>query len=156
MEMKQYLIDTFRYNEWANKKQLEKIRELPDPAEAIKFASHLINCQHRWLARIQQDLNEPNMSWWTPVYEMDQLENEWTKAIDIWIKFLESKTEDEIFETVTYTGYDKGKWQAKISDIALQLNYHSIHHRAQVQTIIRQQGLKPEFLDYIGTKYKKL
>jgi uncharacterized damage-inducible protein DinB len=154
--MKQYLIDTFRYNEWANKKQLEKIRELPEPDEAVKFASHLINCQYRWLARIQQDPNEQNMSWWTPVYKMEELEGEWTKAMDTWIKFLESKTEEEIHQPVIYTGYDKGQWQSNIKDIALQLNYHSIHHRAQIQTIIRQQGLKPDFLDYIGTVYKKL
>jgi len=43
-----------------------------------------------------------------------------------------------------------------LKDIALQLNYHSIHHRAQIQTIIRQQGMEPDFVDYIGTKYKRL
>ncbi|MBP9221492.1 MAG: hypothetical protein KBF42_08910 [Chitinophagales bacterium] len=36
----------------------------------------------------------------------------------------------------------------------LQLNYHSIHHRAQMQMLIRQQGLVPDFVDYIGTKYR--
>jgi uncharacterized damage-inducible protein DinB len=41
-------------------------------------------------------------------------------------------------------------------DIALQLNYHAIHHRAQIQVLIRQQGLEPDFIDYIGTKYHKL
>jgi len=45
---------------------------------------------------------------------------------------------------------------ATIKDIALQLNYHSIHHRAQMQTIIRSQGLEPEFVDYIGTKYRRV
>jgi len=45
---------------------------------------------------------------------------------------------------------------AAIKDIALQLNYHSIHHRAQIQTIIRSQGLEPEFVDYIATKYRRL
>jgi uncharacterized damage-inducible protein DinB len=154
--MKQYLIDTFRYNEWANKKQLEKIRELPEPDEAIKLASHLINCQHRWLARIQQDPNEPNMSWWTPIYSFDHLEEEWTKAMKIWYEFLESKTEEEIHRDLTYNGLKNERYQSTIKDIALQLNYHSIHHRAQIQTIIRQQGLRPDFLDYIGTKYKKL
>jgi uncharacterized damage-inducible protein DinB len=41
-------------------------------------------------------------------------------------------------------------------DIALQLNYHSIHHRAQMQVLIRQQGMEPDFIDYIGTKYRKV
>jgi len=57
---------------------------------------------------------------------------------------------------VEFTGYDGGRWAARLIDIALQLNYHSIHHRAQMQVLIRQQGLEPDFIDYIGTKYRKL
>jgi len=37
----------------------------------------------------------------------------------------------------------------------LQLIFHSFHHRAQMQTMIRVQGLKPAFIDYIGYKAKK-
>ena len=33
---------------------------------------------------------------------------------------------------------------------------HSIHHRAQIQYLIRQQGIEPDFVDYIGTKYRKV
>jgi uncharacterized damage-inducible protein DinB len=39
---------------------------------------------------------------------------------------------------------------------SMQLNYHSIHHRAQIQLLIRQQGLQPDFVDYIGTAYRKI
>jgi uncharacterized damage-inducible protein DinB len=69
---------------------------------------------------------------------------------------LQDKTEEEIFAEVEFTGYDGGRWKARLIDIALQLNYHSIHHRAQMQMLIRQQGIEPDFIDYIGTKYKKL
>ena len=37
MEMKQHLIDTFRYNSYANKKVLEKIKELPEKEESIRL-----------------------------------------------------------------------------------------------------------------------
>ena len=50
----------------------------------------------------------------------------------------------------------EGDGEARLIDIALQLNYHSIHHRAQMQMLIRQQGIEPDFIDYIGTKYKKV
>ena len=43
MQMKQYLIDTFRYNDYANKLALRKMRQLPDKNESIKWFSHLIN-----------------------------------------------------------------------------------------------------------------
>lgn len=48
--MKQYLINTFKFNDTANKKVLEKIKQLPDKTEAIKLFSHLITCQFRWIS----------------------------------------------------------------------------------------------------------
>ena len=156
MEMRQYLIDTFNFNDYANKKILARIKELPEKEMCVKFFSHLINSQNKWMARIIEYPQAPNLNWWEPVYELDKLEEEWTKSIQTWLSYLEGKTEEEVFEEKKFIGYDGGVWISQIKDIALQLNYHSIHHRAQIQTIIRQQGLQPDFIDYIGTKYKKL
>ena len=154
--MKEYLISTFNFNEQANLRQLEKIRLLPDKTQCIKFFSHLINCQLRWFARVTHDPDVQKMSWWEPLYKEEELAERWSKSVKIWIDFLESKPEEEILKPVRYIGVDGGQWEARLSDIALQLNYHSIHHRAQMQTIIRQQGREPDFLDYIGTVARKI
>ncbi|MBI1806357.1 MAG: hypothetical protein HYR76_04825 [Ignavibacteria bacterium] len=154
--MKQYLIETFRFNDYANKKVLEKIKQLPEKKECVKYFSHLINSQYKWMARIGQNSQSAQMSWWDPVYTLEELEKEWTKSLQTWIVFLEGKNENELFEEVKFIGFDGGEWSAKLKDIALQLNYHSIHHRANIQSLIRKQGLEPDFVDYIGTVYKKL
>lgn len=154
--MKDYLIEFFSFNDTTNKKLLEQIKLLHDKKEAIKFFSHLINCQYKWIARITHDPNVQQMDWWEPVYELSQLEEEWNKSLKIWIDFINSKTYEKLSTEVTFTGFDGGLYAATPKDIALQLNYHSIHHRAQIQTLIRQQGLEPDFVDYIGTKYRKV
>ncbi len=156
MEMKKYLIETFEFNSLMNRKLLEKIKELPDKEESIRFFSHLINSQKKWMARIVQYPNNPEMDWWEPSYSFDELEEKWNESLKEWTKYLNSKTEEELFNEVKFIGYDKGHWSAPLKDIALQLNYHSIHHRAQMQLFIRQQGLEPDFVDYIGTVYKKI
>jgi uncharacterized damage-inducible protein DinB len=156
MQMKQYLLDTFLFNDTTNKKLLEKIKILPDKTESIKLFSHLINCQYKWMARIQHDPLAPQMSWWEPVYELSQLDDEWNKSLQPWLNYINNRTDGQLATEVTFTGLDEGLWAASPQDIALQLNYHSIHHRAQIQTIIRQQGFEPDFVDYIGTKYRKL
>jgi uncharacterized damage-inducible protein DinB len=156
MEMKEYLIETFLFNDSANNNMLKKIHELPDKQGCIKFFSHLINSQNKWMARILRHFSSPQMSWWDPVYPFEQLEEKWNESLNVWIDFLQSKIEEEIFEEVEFTGYDGGKWKARLVDIALQLNYHSIHHRAQMQMLIREQGIEPDFIDYIGTKYQKI
>lgn len=156
MNMKEYIIDTFEFNDTTNKNLLLKIERLPERKECIKLFSHLINSQYKWMGRIVHDPAAPEMSWWDPVYPLEQLCHEWSKSLEQWIDYLTPLTEEQIAEEVTFVGYDGGTWAARLIDIALQLNYHSIHHRAQIQTIIRGQGLEPDFVDYIGTKYRKI
>ena len=74
--MKDYLIEFFSFNDITNKKLLEQIKLLPDKKEAIKFFSHLINCQYKWMARITHDPNVQQMDWWEPLYKLSQLEEE--------------------------------------------------------------------------------
>lgn len=156
MEMKTYLIETFEYNSSTNKKLLEKIALLHDREESIKLFSHLINCQYKWLARILKTPGYEKMDWWIPVYDLNKLEGEWNKSLQNWIDYLYSKTDEELATETNFIGYDGSLWAATPKDIALQLNYHSIHHRAQIQTLIRQQGVEPDFVDYIGTKYRRI
>jgi uncharacterized damage-inducible protein DinB len=156
MQLNNYLLDTFNYNDETNKKLLGKIKLLHNSEEAIKLFSHLINCQYKWMARIKQDPDANKLSWWEPVYTFDALEQEWTSSLNTWLSYIAEKTEEELSTEVTFIGFDNGTWAATPKDIALQLNYHSIHHRAQIQTILRQQGIDPDFVDYIGTRYRKL
>lgn len=154
--MKQDLLDSFRYNDQTNRRMLEKIRALPDPEMCIRYFSHLINSQNKWLARIRQEPNAPQMSWWDPMYAPEDLEMQWQKSLDAWLDYLNSQPENAICEEITFTGYDGGLFAAKPKDIVLQLNYHAIHHRAQMQMLIREQGMEPDFIDYIGTVYRRI
>lgn len=156
MEMKAHLLETFQYNSATNKKLLDKIAVMPDRKEGIKLFSHLINCQYKWLARILKNPGYDKMSWWEPVYHYDQLKHEWNKSLELWINYVQSKTDEELATETTFIGFDGSQWAATPKDIALQLNYHSIHHRAQIQMLLRQQGIEPDFVDYIGTKYRKI
>jgi uncharacterized damage-inducible protein DinB len=156
MEMKTFLIDTFQWNDKANRQVLAKIRTLPSQEEPIKFFSHLINSQNKWIKRIEVFPKDPNMDWWKPIYKPDDLEPEWNNSLKAWLDLINSKPEEELFEDVKWVGFDGGTYTGALKDVALQLNYHSIHHRAQIQSIIRKQGVEPDFVDYIGTVYRKL
>lgn len=153
--MKQYLIETFRFNDMANRKMIEKIRQLPDATEPVRFMSHLINSQNKWMERMLQYPQDPDMDWWAPVYTLDELLPQWEESVNRWITFLKQHDETQLFEEAHFVGHDGGHWSAPIKDIALQLNYHSIHHRAQIQMMIRAQGVEPDFIDYIATAYTR-
>lgn len=156
MELKTYLADTFRYNDYANKLVMGKIAELRDPGESVRLFSHLINSMNKWMGRIESWPGYFELDWFLPVYALDELAAKWDECLDRWLTFIDARSDEELEQEVEFIGFDGTMFAAAIKDIALQLNYHSIHHRAQIQTIIRSQGLEPEFVDYIGTKYRRL
>ena len=156
MEMKRYLLETFTYNDHANKLVLTKMWEMRDPAGAVRFFSHLINSQYKWMARIVRDSKAAAMDWWEPVYPFADLEEKWNDNLGLWLAYIGERSEEQMYEEKRFTGFDGCEWAAPLKDIALQLNYHSIHHRAQIQSLIRAQGIEPEFIDYIGNVYRKL
>jgi uncharacterized damage-inducible protein DinB len=155
--MKQYLVDFFKYNDWANRKLLETIKELPDKEEAIMLFSHFITSQDKWLNRITKKVDDNTLTWFNPIFPLHQLESKWKESLDKWIGLIEDKNDSEIENNIEFNRVSDGKKLAvKIRDIVLQLNYHSIHHRAQINRIIRQQGLTPPATDYIFTALKEV
>jgi len=153
--MKDFLIEMFGMNQEANLKMVSAIKKIPKQDEALKLLSHLANCQYKWLDRINVFPEESKLDWWEPVYIPEELPEHFVESTSNWINYLTELSEDDLEEIKNYIGYDGSTWEAKLKDIAVQLIFHSFHHRAQIQMMIRVQGFKPGFIDYIGYKQKK-
>jgi uncharacterized damage-inducible protein DinB len=156
MEMKTHILDLFRHNDAANRKVIAQVAQLPDPAACIRLMSHLVHSQDKWLARLQHAPDANAREWFGPSFAIGRLLPEWERSLGAWVAFMHARDEQELLAPVQWVGFDGGRWEARLCDIALQLNFHGIHHRAQVQTLLRAQGLEPAFIDYIGTVYRKL
>lgn len=154
--MKQHLIDSFKYNDWANTNLLEAIKQLPDNEKSVKLFSHLIHAQDKWYNRITKQVDDSSIDWMGSSFTIDGLELKWNESIYKWIKLIEKKNETDLQQDVVFSRVSDGKQMGiKLVDLCLQLNYHSIHHRAQINTLISQQGLTPPATDYIFTKLKE-
>ena len=92
------------YNDYANKKLLNKIKELPNKEECIKFFSHLINSQNKWMERIINGKNAKEMSWSEPFYGLDQLEEKWNVSLQLWTNYIRTKTETELSTRIQFIG----------------------------------------------------
>jgi len=153
--MKDFLLDMFRINQEANIKMAASVKDLPEQNESLKLLSHLANCQYKWLDRINVFPGVSALDWWLPVYSTEDLPKHFIDSSQQWISYLSGMSEEDLDSEIKYVGYDGSTWEAKLKDIALQLIFHSFHHRAQIQMMIRGQGYKPDFIDYIGYKAKK-
>lgn len=155
--MKEYLLDLFRYNDWANKKLSVSILQLKEKEEAVKLFSHLISTQNKWLNRITKEMDDAKIQWFDEPIKIDSIEKKWDESIGTWIHFLENCSENEIEEYLQFTRQSDGvKMGIKIKDLALQINLHSVHHRAQINSLLSKQGIKPPATDYILTKLQEM
>ena len=155
--MKQYLLDFFKYNDVSNVTLLASIKKLPEKKDSLKLFSHLITTQNKWFNRISKEVGDSHHEWFGTVFTTEQAEVEWTKSINKWIVIIENATEPGLEEFVRFKRQTDGKEMGiSLKDLSLQLNYHSIHHRAQINTLISKQGIKPPATDYIFTKLMEM
>jgi len=78
------------------------------------------------------------------------------KNLDRWLDYLAAISDEELKNAVTFIGFDNSIWTTIRKDITLQLNYQSLHHRAQIQSILRKKRIEPDFGDYVRTGYRKV
>ena len=148
--MKQYLIDTFRFNDWANKRMLAAAEQAADKNGVAAIFSHLIYAQDRWLKRVKNDPSEGQIEWWGTPFPFEALGERWQESLDGWVGYLEKTGEADLEKLINYIAapFDNGDSQ-KLRDIVLQLNYHSILHREGVALRLRDQGVEPPLVDYL-------
>lgn len=153
--MRDFLIEMFDLNQVANIKMVSALKKISTSEGSLRHLSHLVNCQYKWLDRILIYPETSLLDWWEPAYVLEDLPDQFIKSTHQWISFLKEKSEDELNSMIHYIGYDGSIWEVPLKDVVLQLIFHSFHHRAQIQMMIRAEGFQPGFIDYIGYKQKK-
>lgn len=155
--MKQHLLETFRYNDWANKQLLQAILLLKEKDESIRLFSHLINSQDKWFNRITKEIDDKELRWFGEIYSETELNNQWEKSVNCWIAYLERMEEAALENYIEFKRADNNRTiRVKIKNVMLQLNYHSVHHRAQINSLVSRQGIKPPQTDFIFTALEEL
>lgn len=154
MEIRAYILELFEFNNIANKKQIQVIKSVPDLTECVSLFSTLINSYYKWMTRITNVNSAGLMDWWDPIYPLDQLEFEWTKCQVLFINYFKALTEEALDQEILFTAPNNTKWVVTPLDIAVQLNFNCIHQRAEIQTLIKQQGIEIEPIDFILTRYR--
>lgn len=148
--MKQYLIDTFRFNDWANKLTLEAMQKMPDTKESLNLMSHIIRAQDKWMRRVENDPAETAINWFDASYKSEELTNRWNKSLNEWVEFLSDLEDSDLNQQIRFAPMpDEPEGVNSLRDVVLQLNYHSILHRAQICLRLHEQGIEPPHVDYI-------
>ncbi|PIF46056.1 putative damage-inducible protein DinB [Chryseobacterium sp. 52] len=145
--MKEKLIDLFEYTNHFNKEVIDAISENITKVDdkTISLINHTLNAQQIWNARV---LGEKQFGAWqiNPFEDLVEINHQnYLKSIDIIQKFdLDKRTE--------YQNSGGTKFENSIFEMLFHAINHSTYHRGQINSLLKQNGIKPLLTDYIFYK----
>jgi uncharacterized damage-inducible protein DinB len=117
------------------------------PADAAREFAHVLGAEENWLARLEG--RAPR----TPIWPDVNLAALMQLALDVQVGFarhLDTLTEADLHRVVTYTNSAGILFETPVRDILHHVFLHAQYHRGKVNLLLRQAGLTPAPVDYIG------
>jgi uncharacterized damage-inducible protein DinB len=153
--MKEHFINGFNYDHFTQVKLLEYVIKLQEDnkIEDFKtFTSHLIHitrAKRIWLERLTNQENLSSISFeFNSINELIEEEN---NVHQLYITYLSNLNEEDLSTLISYKrlSLDEKVYQNTITEIFTHLLFHGVHHRAQVNLLLRQNNIAPPPIDYI-------
>ena len=153
--MKEYFINGFNYDQFTQIKLLEYVSglHLDNKIEDYKtFTTHIIHvtrAKRIWLERLTHQENLSSIAFdYDAINELIEEEN---KVHQLYISYLANLNEEDLSTIVSYKrlSLDEKVYQNTILEIFSHLLFHGVHHRAQVNLLLRQVDIAPPAIDYI-------
>lgn len=151
MDKKEFLIQMFIYNKWANSRYRTVLRGISMVDLRIKTEYgllleriiHIFASYEMWYKRLHNQsptevIKSTDFSNWT------ELENKWIEMDDLLIEYLSVVSQDLLGETVSYTSLDGREFTRKREDILFHLIQHPTYHRGQLSSYFKHSEL-PNF-----------
>lgn len=159
--MRDWMLDSFKYHVWANKKVLGHLENLPADVFTQKvnlgFASiaqifgHLASAEEVWTARLRGEVPPPLTP--RPFENVESAQTYMEKLHNSSLEFLHTIQDwEKIIQYNTTTGQ---AFQNSILEIVQQLVNHGTYHRGNITTILRSlghPGTQTDFIAYARTK----
>jgi uncharacterized damage-inducible protein DinB len=145
--MKEYFMDLFEYEKWANNEIVNSLQTLSDePEKAMSIMSHIINAQIRWLSRIK---NIPPESEVWQSYSQSEIKDVLKKSSHDLSHFLNSISDSDLERKITYVNTKGDSFVSSLKEILTHLAVHSAYHRGQIIILIKPVVKTLPYTDYI-------
>ncbi|MEM6844378.1 MAG: DinB family protein [Bacteroidota bacterium] len=135
----------YQYNQDTNERLIHYLDENLVSHEQINlWMNHMLNAHFIWLSRLKGE---------APPYTVWQKHNrsQWLiinrQAWEATQQFLDAT--GDLSQVITYQNSKGASFQNRVDDVLWHVLNHSTHHRGQISTVVRQQGLTPKPMDYI-------
>jgi uncharacterized damage-inducible protein DinB len=147
------------YDEWASNKLIDAAEKVDDAKLkkdlGTSFGSlhrtlvHIYGAQFIWLARWKGATPSalPNAD---EIPTIGELRARWQKLRVEFREFLNSRTEEQLQQASAYKDLKGNEWSEPLYQQIQHVLFHSMYHRGQVVTLLRQLGEVPPQTDLIA------
>jgi uncharacterized damage-inducible protein DinB len=128
---------------WADVALLSALESVTEPpAQALREYAHVLGAEETWLSRLQGRASR------TAVWP--ELTRAGVAQLAGYEAHLASLTDEALDLAVTYTNSAGRTFSTAAGDILLHVVLHGQYHRGKVNLLLRQAGMEPAPVDFIG------
>ncbi len=151
MNVADHLRRQFAYDAWANQEVLKALRANGGGTErSLQLMTHILAAERVWLERLK---HQPQSVAVWPEPDLARCEAEAVTVAKLWFEHMDLITAGDVAQSVSYTNSKGESWTSMIVDILTHVIMHSVYHRGQIASHMRENGQTPAYTDYIhGTR----
>jgi uncharacterized damage-inducible protein DinB len=134
--------------EWADTAVLDAMRSAPEwPVAAAREFAHVLASEEGWLSRLEG--RPARVALW-PDLDAAALQALAAELHTAYLCHLDALTPADLHRMVSYRNSANIAFETSVRDILQHLFMHAQYHRGKVNLLLRQAGITPASVDYIG------
>jgi len=152
--MKNYFIQLFDYDQYANHLILKAIADADSPKKPVELMAHLLGAQQVWLGRCK---GEPAISggiW--PNWPAEQIDQTIDANHLAFVSYINGLNAADFNQPIYYKNSAGTAFENKLVDILAHVINHGTHHRAQIGQLLKFAGAEQlpatDYILYIRDK----
>ncbi|HSJ67632.1 MAG TPA: DinB family protein [Anditalea sp.] len=146
--MESFFKELFEYSHHFNQKLMDTMLTHPEPTSdrSLQLLNHLVNAHHIWNNRIME--MPPKTGVWD-LHLFEDIKKSDSENLGMSISIVDQIEMDKM---IMYTNSQGVKFTNSVRDILFHIINHSTHHRAQISSDLKINGVPPIPMDYIFFK----
>ncbi len=146
MNSKQHLQKLFSFNDWANRRLIVTLRTNPSD-EALKRLCHILITEREYYERLFGK-DSTGFDFW-PELSIDECSALAKENAEFYEALLKKFDDEGLGQLARYYTSEGTAVKNSFCEILSHVVLHSMNHRGQALTILREEGFEPPTLDYI-------
>ena len=146
MDTAEHLLELYEYNDWANRVLVRTLKE-NESQEALRYLSHILITEKEYFQRLYGK-DSTGFDFW-PELKIGEMSDLARENAENYERLLKNFDDEGLGQTARYYTSEGEQVENTFREVLTHVLFHSMNHRGQILTILRQEGFDPPVLDYI-------